>query len=132
MSFCGHGDNCNFHVKNHGCVILRRISREITASHICNTVGVGLQGLSIRPGGMPGILLDAGVSVTSHLWEFEPPDSQEQQCWWQLDEVEQAGIYCGWAESVLLKYRYISNLAALVVCFHAILSAVAQASPWDG
>eukprot|EP00884_Botryococcus_braunii_P020575 jgi/Botrbrau1/7200/Bobra.0300s0026.1 len=83
---------------------LRRFEAEQAAACYGRAVQI-LQRLSIRPGGMPGALLDAGVSVTSHLWEFDPPDNHDQQCWWQLDDVEQADIYCGWAESVLLKHR---------------------------
>lgn len=80
------------------------LQRCVSHSMVIRVVGVD-KALRVRQGGLPGVLLDAGVSVTSHLWELDPPDTREKGCWWQVHEPEQAKIYAGWAQSVLLKHR---------------------------
>jgi hypothetical protein len=54
------------------------------------------------------MLVEAGAVGGSGTGDYlEPPGSDT---WWNIPEEEQADVYCGWAESVLLKHRWVLPL----------------------
>lgn len=65
------------------------------------------QGLGLRNGIIPRMLVEAGAVGGSGTGDYlEPPG---EDTWWNIPEEEQADVYCGWAESVLLKHRWVSR-----------------------